>query len=72
MSTHTITLAQENLIGSFTDEVTPILKIKSGDSIRFQTLDAGWGTGVSFTKRIKPFHDKVKRWRSRLDRPNLY
>lgn len=55
MSTHTITLAQENLIGSFTNDVAPILKIKSGDSIRFQTLDAGWGTGKSYAERIKPF-----------------
>ena len=55
VSIHTITLAQENLIGSFTDEQEPILHIKSGDSIRFQTLDAGWGTGASYAKRMKPF-----------------
>ncbi|WP_145412748.1 acetamidase/formamidase family protein [Paenibacillus xylanexedens] len=55
MSIHTVTLAQESLIGSFTNEVTPILKIKSGDSIRFQTLDAGWGTGKSYAERKKPF-----------------
>lgn len=36
VSTHTIELTQENLIGSFTNEVTPILSVKSGDSIRFQ------------------------------------
>lgn len=55
MSIHMITLAQEHLIGSFSNEVAPIINIKSGDSIRFQTLDAGWGTGVSYAKRIKPF-----------------
>lgn len=55
MTIYKIELTQGNLIGSFTDEVTPMLSVKSGDSIRFQTLDAGWGTGVSYAERMKPF-----------------
>lgn len=30
------------------------MSVKSGDSIRFQTLDAGWGIGVSYEERMKP------------------
>ncbi|WP_160327819.1 hypothetical protein [Paenibacillus sp. 32O-W] len=45
MSVHHIHLTQEALIGSFTKEVPSLLTISSGDTIRFQTLDAGWGTG---------------------------
>lgn len=55
MTVHKIELAQGSLIGSFTTEVTPLLTIESGDSIRFQTLDAGWGTGTSNQDRYKPF-----------------
>ncbi|MCK6073887.1 acetamidase/formamidase family protein [Paenibacillus silvae] len=55
MSIHTIALSQANLVGSFTNEVKPVLNINSGDSIRFQTLDAGWGTGVSYAERLKPY-----------------
>jgi acetamidase/formamidase len=55
VSNHIIELTQENLIGSFTNEVKPILNIRSGDSVRFQTLDAGWGMGVRYTERLKPF-----------------
>lgn len=42
MTIHQISLSQETLIGSFSTEVKPILTIDSGDTIRFQTLDAGW------------------------------
>ncbi|GIQ65099.1 hypothetical protein PACILC2_36670 [Paenibacillus cisolokensis] len=45
MSVHHIHLTQVALIGSFTKEVPSLLTISSGDTIRFQTLDAGWGTG---------------------------
>lgn len=61
MVVHKIELSQESLIGSFTKEVTPILSVSSGDSIRFETLDAGWGTGKSNSERRKPFSRK-KKW----------
>lgn len=60
MAVHKIELVQENLIGSFTNEVTPIIKVNSGDSIRFGTLDAGWGTGTSNSDRRKPFSRRDK------------
>lgn len=60
MVVHKIELSQESLIGSFTKEVTPILSVSSGDSIRFETLDAGWGTGGSNSERRKPFSRKEK------------
>lgn len=55
MAVHKIELIQENLIGSFTNQVSPIIKVNSGDSIRFETLDAGWGMGESNSDRKKPF-----------------
>ncbi|WP_405156378.1 acetamidase/formamidase family protein [Paenibacillus sp. FSL K6-0108] len=60
MVVHKIVLSQESIIGSFTKEVTPILSVSSGDSIRFETLDAGWGTGRSNSERRKPFSRKEK------------
>ncbi|MGM0883048.1 MAG: acetamidase/formamidase family protein [Bacillota bacterium] len=50
-----IDLCQEALIGSFTKEINPLLTVNSGDTLRFQTLDAGWGTGISNREREKPF-----------------
>ncbi|OAB37848.1 acetamidase [Paenibacillus macquariensis subsp. defensor] len=55
MTIHQIKLSQENLIGSFSTEVEPILTIDSGDTIRFQTLDAAWAMGHTNNTRIKPF-----------------
>jgi acetamidase/formamidase len=52
---HIVELTQEALIGSLTALVPPILRIESGDSIEFQTLDAGWGAGPSNAERHKPF-----------------
>lgn len=60
MAKHNIALNQNNLIGSLTREVPPILEVSSGDSIRFETLDAGWGTGSSYAERIKPFSRREK------------
>jgi len=58
MAIHHIELTQGSLIGSFTDEVTPILRISSGDTIRFAALDAAWGMGESYETRQKPFQRK--------------
>lgn len=55
MVTHTIPLVQGNLVGSFTTEVDPVLTVKSGDTIRFETTDASWAIGPSNKERIKPF-----------------
>lgn len=52
---HVIELTQETVIGSLTALVPPILRIESGDSIAFQTLDAGWGAGPSYAERRRPF-----------------
>lgn len=44
MSTiYTLEPERKNLIGCFSREHTPILMIKSGDTVRYRTLDAGWG-----------------------------
>ncbi|WP_235857403.1 hypothetical protein [Paenibacillus albiflavus] len=51
MSTHVISLCQDNLIGSFTQEAGSMLTIQSGDRLQFALLDASWGTGVSYQER---------------------
>lgn len=56
MTIHQIELGQQYLIGSLTNEVEPVLRIKSGDTVNFSMLDAGWGMGQSYNERIKPFH----------------
>jgi acetamidase/formamidase len=52
---HIVELTQDSLIGSLSAVVPPILRINSGDSISFQTLDAGWGTGPSYSERHRPY-----------------
>lgn len=44
---HTLTLKNQNLHGSFSNEYQPILTIDSGDSIRLQTPDIQWGYSSS-------------------------
>jgi acetamidase/formamidase len=51
---HIVELSQNALIGSLSALVPPILRINSGDSIAFQTLDAGWGTGPNYAQRHRP------------------
>ena len=43
MAFHQIELNRAALHGKFSRDLTPILTIASGDTVRFQTLDAGWG-----------------------------
>ncbi|MGO4542785.1 acetamidase/formamidase family protein [Paenibacillus sp. 2TAB19] len=60
MAKHHILLEQAALIGSFTTEATPIISVVSGDSLLFETLDAGWGKGASNKDRFKPFSRREK------------
>ncbi|WP_337100020.1 acetamidase/formamidase family protein [Paenibacillus sp. YIM B09110] len=60
MAKHHIQLEQAALIGSFTTEATPIISVASGDSLRFETLDAGWGKGPSNKDRFKPYSRREK------------
>jgi acetamidase/formamidase len=43
MATHFIEPNRQTLHGSFSKDYKPVLTIQSGDSIRYRTLDAGWG-----------------------------
>jgi acetamidase/formamidase len=43
MALHTLTAEPENLHGSFSCDLPPVLTIDPGDTVRYQTLDAGWG-----------------------------
>lgn len=43
MTTYTILPSSETVHGPFSKDRTPILSIDSGDTVRYQTLDAGWG-----------------------------
>ncbi len=43
MTLHTIEPGQGTLHGSFSRELPPALTIDAGDTVRFSTLDAGWG-----------------------------
>uniref|UniRef100_UPI0034A0A752 acetamidase/formamidase family protein n=1 Tax=Saccharibacillus sp. CPCC 101409 TaxID=3058041 RepID=UPI0034A0A752 len=51
---HRIEFNRQSLIGSLTAEVEPLLRIQSGDTLRFAAPDAGWGVGESWAKRTKP------------------
>jgi acetamidase/formamidase len=43
MTTHTLEPARETLHGVFSRDLAPVLTIDPGDTVRFRTLDAGWG-----------------------------
>jgi acetamidase/formamidase len=43
MSIYSVEPEQRTLHGSFSRERQPILTIESGDTVRFRTLEAGWG-----------------------------
>lgn len=42
-SLHDIPLERRTLHGHFSRELEPVVEVRSGDVIRFATLDAGWG-----------------------------
>ena len=42
MSVHEIPLWQETVHGYFSSSLTPVVTIEPGDSVRFQSLNAGW------------------------------
>jgi len=42
MHIHSLTPTLRTLHGRFSRDIEPVLTIKSGDVVRFQTLDAGW------------------------------
>src|SRR5438876_3556933 len=43
MAYHTIEPERATLHGRFSRELPPVLTIDPGDTVRFRTLDAGWG-----------------------------
>jgi acetamidase/formamidase len=43
MTTYVLEPLRETLIGCFSPEHAPILTIDPGDTVRYRTLDAGWG-----------------------------
>lgn len=49
MAVYSIEPTRETLHGSFSREYVPVISIDSGDTVRFRTLDAGWG--------LEPFSD---------------
>ncbi|MDZ5473837.1 acetamidase/formamidase family protein [Bacillus sp. 31A1R] len=47
MTIHTIKTEDQHVHGSFSKEYEPILSVNSGDTIRFNSLDIGWGYSSS-------------------------
>ncbi len=54
---HEITPSRRTLHGHFSAELDPVLTIDSGDTVRFETLDAGW----NLEPRRSPLHDEHPR-----------
>jgi acetamidase/formamidase len=42
MATHRLDATRENLHGLFSPDLPPVLTVDAGDTVRFETLDAGW------------------------------
>ena len=47
MTIHTLEPDRRTLHGHFSRELSPVLTINPGDTIRFRTLDADWGVEPS-------------------------
>jgi acetamidase/formamidase len=59
MAVHEVPLERRTLHGHFSRDLPPILTIDSGDTIAFETLDAGWGLeavspGSTSRRRFEP------------------
>ncbi|MBV9021574.1 MAG: acetamidase/formamidase family protein [Ktedonobacteraceae bacterium] len=62
MATYTVEPEQGTLHGSFSCEFPPILTIDSGDTVRFRTLDVGWGLEPRLSREAprKTFAPRIK------------
>lgn len=56
MTLHTIEPERRTLHGYFSRDMQPILTIDPGDTVRFRTLDAGWGLDVP----VEAGHERPK------------
>jgi len=61
MTLHTLEPTQEHLVGCFSRGHSPILTIDPGETVRYRTLDAGWGLEPLVTfeiprKKLEPRH----------------
>jgi acetamidase/formamidase len=43
LTVHELPLERRTLHGHFSPDLEPVLRIEPGDSVRFSTIDAGWG-----------------------------
>ena len=64
MAVHNILPTRENLHGSFSRDYAPILMIEDGDTVVFQTLDAGWNTRP-FTQDSATWNDAARKFKPR-------
>ncbi|HEU4323053.1 MAG TPA: acetamidase/formamidase family protein [Roseiflexaceae bacterium] len=59
MATHTIEPNEQTLHGFFSPEHPPALTVDPGDTVRFRTLDAGWGLEPPTGDRERPRRQAV-------------
>ena len=64
MAIHTILPTRENLHGTFSREYPPILTIEDGDTVVFQTLDAGWNREAEAQENAK-WDDPTRKFQPR-------
>ncbi|MFE8699463.1 acetamidase/formamidase family protein [Cytobacillus sp. FJAT-54145] len=58
MTIHTIKTENKHIHGSFSKDYEPILTIKSGDTIRFNSLDIGWGYSSNKKEERKRYQSR--------------
>jgi acetamidase/formamidase len=58
MSTHGSALGEETLHGYFSSALAPVVSVEPGDSVRFQSLNAGWNWDFDtpFSERDEELH----------------
>jgi acetamidase/formamidase len=64
MATYTVEPDLQTLHGCFSRELPPVLTIDSGDTVRYRTLDAGWGLEPQLAQGIprRKFAPRIEEW----------
>jgi acetamidase/formamidase len=68
MATYTIEPTEDTLHGFFSPDLPPVLTIESGDTVRFRTLDAGWGL-EPFAEFVPPGPPQRRRATTKVEGP---
>lgn len=59
MTTHHLTPTRETVHGYFSRDLPPVLTNDAGDTVVFQTIDAGWNVGLDAATGLWEWEEKI-------------